>query len=251
MAETDPYKVLGLTSGASKDEVAKAYRKLAKKYHPDLNPGDEEAAKKMAEVNAAYDAITNDKPYGPRARQQQQQNPYAQGSNPYSSTTRTYTYDPNTGRYTQTNAGQQGQYYDPFEEMFKNWYDQSSQQSRSTSQQQQQQRQQQYRQQTTRSYGTGGCLRWILLLIMFNLVLNLMLGGCHSMTSSYLYGNQSGYTQQYQQSYSNTDSSSSSDSDSSSSSGSNSGYGSGYNSSTYNGSSNSGSSSVSPFGSRT
>ena len=59
MAETNPYKVLGLDEGASKDEVTRAYRKLAKKYHPDLNPGDEAAAKKMAEVNAAYDAITN------------------------------------------------------------------------------------------------------------------------------------------------------------------------------------------------
>ena len=76
MAETNPYKVLGLDEGASKDEVTRAYRKLAKKYHPDLNPGDEAAAKKMAEVNAAYDAITNGTPYGPRARQQAS-NPYA------------------------------------------------------------------------------------------------------------------------------------------------------------------------------
>ena len=67
MAQTDPYKVLGLSPGASKDEVTKAYRKLAKKYHPDLNPGDETAAKKMAEVNAAYDSIINGTPYGPRA----------------------------------------------------------------------------------------------------------------------------------------------------------------------------------------
>lgn len=55
----DPYKVLGLSYGASDEEVTKAYRQLAKKYHPDLHPGDAEAAKKMSEVNEAYDQIKN------------------------------------------------------------------------------------------------------------------------------------------------------------------------------------------------
>ena len=55
----DPYEVLGVPRGASEEEVTKAYRKLAKKYHPDLNPGDEEAAKKMSEINAAYNQIKN------------------------------------------------------------------------------------------------------------------------------------------------------------------------------------------------
>jgi molecular chaperone DnaJ len=54
---SDPYKVLGVSPTASEQEIAKAYRKLAKKYHPDLNPGDEEAAKKMSEINAAYEQI--------------------------------------------------------------------------------------------------------------------------------------------------------------------------------------------------
>lgn len=56
---TNPYKILGVPDGASEDECSKAYRKLAKKYHPDLNPGNEEAAKKMAEINAAFDQIKN------------------------------------------------------------------------------------------------------------------------------------------------------------------------------------------------
>ena len=56
---TDPYKVLGISPNATDDEIKQAYRKLAKKYHPDLNPGDETAAKKMQEINAAYEQIKN------------------------------------------------------------------------------------------------------------------------------------------------------------------------------------------------
>ncbi len=56
---TDPYKVLGVPHGASEEECAKAYKKLAKKYHPDLNPGDKTAAEKMAQINAAFDQIKN------------------------------------------------------------------------------------------------------------------------------------------------------------------------------------------------
>lgn len=55
----DPYKVLGVSPGASDEEIKKAYRALAKKYHPDLNPGDAEAARRMKEVNAAYEQIKN------------------------------------------------------------------------------------------------------------------------------------------------------------------------------------------------
>ena len=55
----DPYKVLGVSPDASDDEIKRAYRKLAKKYHPDVNPGDAEAARKMQEVNAAYEQIKN------------------------------------------------------------------------------------------------------------------------------------------------------------------------------------------------
>ena len=55
----DPYKVLGVSPDASDEEIKKAYRKLAKQYHPDLNPGDPVAAKKMQQVNAAYEQIKN------------------------------------------------------------------------------------------------------------------------------------------------------------------------------------------------
>ena len=55
----DPYKILGVSPDASDEEIKRAYRALAKKYHPDRNPGDEEAAKKMQQVNAAYEQIKN------------------------------------------------------------------------------------------------------------------------------------------------------------------------------------------------
>ncbi len=58
---TDPYRVLGLSPGASDDEVKKAYKTLAKKYHPDVAGNSEEAARKMQEINAAYDQIINHK----------------------------------------------------------------------------------------------------------------------------------------------------------------------------------------------
>lgn len=51
---SDPFSVLGVSSSASEDEIKAAYRKLAKKYHPDLNPGDKTAEEKMREVNEAY-----------------------------------------------------------------------------------------------------------------------------------------------------------------------------------------------------
>ena len=56
----DYYDVLGLSRGASDDEIKKAYRKLAKKYHPDLNPDDKKAETNFKEVNEAY-AVLSDK----------------------------------------------------------------------------------------------------------------------------------------------------------------------------------------------
>lgn len=55
----DPYKVLGVSRDASDEEIKQAYRTLAKQYHPDRNPGDAEAARRMQEVNAAYEQIKN------------------------------------------------------------------------------------------------------------------------------------------------------------------------------------------------
>ncbi len=86
----DPYKVLGVSPNATDEEIKQAYRRLAKKYHPDRNPGNAEAAKKMQQVNAAYEQIKNPE----KAR-----NPGG------------YSYDPFGGRqtYSQQNANDQYQ----------------------------------------------------------------------------------------------------------------------------------------------
>ena len=95
----DPYQVLGVPRGASEEEIKTAYRKLAKKYHPDLHPDDPNAAARMNEINEAYEMIKN-----PSAQwQQQSYNPYG-GQSPFSENG-PFTYNPFTWTYTYTQNG--------------------------------------------------------------------------------------------------------------------------------------------------
>ena len=110
---TDPRKVLGVSETASQDEIKRAYRRKAKECHPDLHPNDPDAAKKMNELNEAYDMLMNPEKY---ANRQQQQNPYggnSYGGNPYGS----YGGNSYGGQQQGNPYGQQGG-YDPFSDFF-------------------------------------------------------------------------------------------------------------------------------------
>ena len=91
----NPYEVLGVDPSISDEELSSAYKKLAKKYHPDLNPGNESAARKMGEVNQAYDQI--------KAMRQRGQSYETAGANAYSCAYSSY-----------------GAERDPFAEMWRN-----------------------------------------------------------------------------------------------------------------------------------
>lgn len=133
----DPYEVLGVPRSATEDEIKSAYRRLAKKYHPDLNPGDEAAAKKMNEINEAYDRIRNPQNYRPGPQQQQS------------------TY---SGTYYGGNYTQQEDFEDFFEEIFRNF----------NQQQYHQQQYQPYR--SPQRFSLFSIIKWI---ILINILINL------------------------------------------------------------------------------
>ncbi len=90
----NPYEVLGVSPGASQEEISKAYKKLAKKYHPDLHPGDKDAEEKMRKINEAYNILRSGKSsqsyYSGTSRGYNSQGSYSSGS--YSSYSQSETF---------------------------------------------------------------------------------------------------------------------------------------------------------------
>lgn len=121
MAFIDYYKILELDKSASQDDIKKAYRKLARKYHPDMNPGNKEAEKKFKEINEANEVLSNaenrakyDK-YGEHwkhgeeyEKAQQQQRQYQQSQN----------YGGGFEGFSGANFGEGEDYSDFFQSMF-------------------------------------------------------------------------------------------------------------------------------------
>lgn len=119
MAFIDYYKILGLEKNASADDVKKAYRKLARKYHPDLNPNNKEAEKKFKEINEANEVLSNPEnrekynkygenwKHGEEYERAQQQQRHQQQR-----------YSGNSGGFSSTDFGDGEEFSDFFQSMF-------------------------------------------------------------------------------------------------------------------------------------
>ena len=99
----NPYTVLGVSENATDEEIRNAYRRLAKQYHPDLNPNDPVAAQKMNDVNVAYDQIKTAEKRAAYRAEQTQNSYYRPGSqDPFSSY---YSYGGSSSHYYNQNSG--------------------------------------------------------------------------------------------------------------------------------------------------
>ena len=187
--DKNPYQVLGVSENATEDEIRQAYRTLAKKYHPDLNPNDPTAAQKMNEVNEAYDLLKNPQAY----RQQQAQQRYQQQARQQYQNQQYY--DP-FGFWTSQAGSQDGQ--DPNQHYYRYTY---TYQPGSRSDQNEQNTQYQW---TYRRPRSGGIFRKIIGAYLLLQLLGWLFTSCaYSAYPSYYYGYSSqpdsGYSETYNQ----------------------------------------------------
>ena len=178
----DPYKVLGVSPNCSEEELKSAYRKLAKQYHPDLHPGDEAAARKMNEINAAYDQIKNPPQNAYTGGSAYQSYGGQSTSSAYGAGGQTYQQGPFTYTYYSTNGQSSSQSgYDPFEDIFRGFQQQS------------------YTSYRRRSGGTLG--KFILGIIIFRLVVSLLSCGSYYYAPTYSGESYYSYPYSYSQNY--------------------------------------------------
>src|SRR5258707_2120633 len=96
MAKEDFYKILGVKRDAKPEEIKSAYRKLARKYHPDVNPGDKSAEDKFKDISEAYEILSD-------AKKRDQYDNYGEAWKQYSRTGANTTARPSASQLTGAN----------------------------------------------------------------------------------------------------------------------------------------------------
>ena len=124
MAE-DPYKILGVKKDASADQIRTAYRKLAKKHHPDLNPGNKEAEDAFKAISSAYDLLSDAEK---RGRYDRGEIDASGAEKPQAQSWRDYASGHPGERYAYSQAGGRGGNNADFEDLFTNIFNQRGQQ---------------------------------------------------------------------------------------------------------------------------
>lgn len=124
MANKDYYNILGIKKDAKADDIKKAYRRLARKYHPDVNPNDKAAEEKFKEVQEAYDVLSDDKKrkvfdrFGYYADNLDINSPFGAGASSGASGAGGFDFSGFTWDSTSTSSGSSSSFRDIFSDLF-------------------------------------------------------------------------------------------------------------------------------------